>query len=104
MNPDLDDFSSNQIQRITIPTYSENEWAISVPSLDTLVTLLQNPDYMFFITVSWYFNRENPRDSAYSQGLNAKILSQTERNILNTMLRTTGVETSLDVTSKNLFF
>jgi len=54
---DVGDYSDEQLQQIRIPTFSENEWAISFPSLDALTKLLDNDSYSFFVTANWYFNR-----------------------------------------------
>jgi len=52
------------------------------------------------VTANWYFNRENSRDSAFSQGLNAKILSDDDRQNMKSMLASTGEQKSITISGK----
>jgi len=92
---DVGGYGDEQLQQIKIPTFSENDWTISYPSLETLTKLLEDDSYTFFMTANWYFNRENSRDSAYSQGMNAKILSDNNRETMKSMLASSGEEQSI---------
>ena len=60
-----------------------------------MTQLLDDDSYTFFVSANWYFNRENSRDSAFSQGLNAKILSDDDRENMKSMLASTGKQKSI---------
>ena len=105
MCSDIGRFNEEQLQQIKIPTFSENEWTISYPSLTTLIDLLDDETYTFFMTSTWYFNRENSRDSAFSQGMNAKMLSDANRATMKTMLGSSpGAQKSITISGNLEYF
>lgn len=87
---EIDNDYKKQIQVVTIPLFSENDWLISPPRFQLLKQSLLDIDANFFITLNWKFDRNIPTGAERAVGSNTMMLSKNDLRQLHRVLTNTS--------------
>lgn len=76
-----------QLQKVEISTFSEQQWLISPPSLQLLQDFLADSTVDVYITFTWKFTRS--AETASVEGSNSRLLSDDNQQDIYDMLEST---------------